>query len=254
MIGNRPIATIVRAAFQGRNYVAFINMIRLYPRFLNNLWRYVTGRGKYPYDIDVRTPVGRVSMRLYTHHDLLTVDEIFCRNDYPADASLRCVVDLGSNIGISGIYFLTRNRHSTCILYEPDPDNIPKLEHNLRGFQERYTVHQAAVSDESGELEFGKEPTGRYGGLGLRTGTSIVVKCIHINEVLDNILSDNSSIDILKIDTEGVELQTVEAIRPDLLRSISSIYLEAQPAGDIHPQLFENRQYGGVRQLTRRNA
>ena len=249
MIGNRKVTTIISAFFQRRHYVALLNMIRLYPRVLENLWRYLTARGQYPYDIEVRTPVGLVSMRLYSHHDLLTVNEIFCRQDYSADSSLRHVVDIGSNIGISAIYFLTRNNYSTCILYEPDPKNIPKLEHNLRAFRGRYTILQAAVSDEAGSLEFGIEPTGRYGGLGVKTGKSIFVECIHINEVIEDALKNFPHIDILKIDTEGVEIQTVKAIHPESLKSISKIYLEAQPLGDIHHKLFDNKQYGSVCQL-----
>ena len=103
MIGNRSTTQLLAAPFQRTHYVALFNMRRRYPRFSDNLVRYLTGKGKYPYDIQVRTPVGLVSMRLYSHHDLLTVNEVFCREDYFADESLRHVVDLGSNIGISAL-------------------------------------------------------------------------------------------------------------------------------------------------------
>ena len=254
MIGNRTIKQMLAAVFQRRHYIALINMSKLYPRFLENLWRYLTGMGHYPYDIEVRTPVGLASMRLYSHHDLLTVNEIFCRQDYFANASLRHVVDLGSNIGISALYFLTRNNDSKCTLYEPDPRNIEKLKRNLQGFEDRYTLIQSAVSDQVGQLEFGIEPTGRYGGIGLKMGEMIVVTCMHINEVVRNALRDASQIDILKIDTEGVEIQTINAIEPELLRYISTIYLEARPPGDLHPRLLDNKQYGSVRQLTKKYA
>src|ERR1043165_515503 len=97
-LGNRATKQILKSAFQRRHYIALLNMRTLYPRFPENLWRYLTGNGNYPYDIDVRTPTGLVSIRLYSHHDLLTVNEIFCRQDYYADATLRRVVDVGSNI------------------------------------------------------------------------------------------------------------------------------------------------------------
>jgi FkbM family methyltransferase len=252
MLGNRNLKKILTAAFQKRHYIALVNMSKLYPNFLENLWRYLTGRGQYPYDIKVRTPVGIISMRLYSHHDLLTVNEIFCRHDYFADTSLRYVVDLGSNIGISALYFLTRNSNSKFILYEPDPRNVEKLRWNLRELENRYVLVQSAVSDESGQFEFGIEPTGRYGGFALKTGEKIVVNCININEVIRNALQDASPIDILKIDTEGVEIQTVEAIEPELAQSISTVYLESRPSKELHPHLFYNRQYGSVCQLTRK--
>ena len=252
MLGNRTAKQVLTALCQRRHYVALINMCRLYPRFLDGLWRYLTGKGSYPYDIEVRTPVGLILMRLYSHHDLLTVNEIFCRQDYFADSSLGHAADLGSNIGISAMYFLTRNAHSKCTLYEPDPRNITRLKQNLRGFEDRYRLFQSAVSDHAGQIEFGIEPTGRYGGIGLNTGKSIFVSCIHINEAIVNILQYTSEIDILKIDTEGVEVQTVDAIDPDLMRYISTIYLEAQPARNLHPEQFNNKQCGSVRQLTKK--
>ena len=253
MIGKRNIKNILRAFFQPRHYIALINMLRIYPRFSDNLWRYLTGRGHYPYDIQVRTPTGLVSIRLYSHHDLLTVNEIFCRNDYFADSSLRYAVDLGSNIGISALYFLTRNKESVCILYEPDPKNIEKLKQNLQGFEKRYTLFQAAVSDQAGQIEFGLEATGRYGGIGVKSEESIMVRCVHINEALENALRDSPFIDILKIDTEGVEIKTLNAISTELLPYISTVYMEAQPSKDLHPGLFDNKQYGEVRKLSRKS-
>ena len=249
MIGKRSATQLLTAPFQRTHYVALFNMTRRYPRFSDNLVRYLTGSGHYPYDIQVRTPVGLASMRLYSHHDLLTVNEIFCREDYFADESLRHVVDVGSNIGISALYFLTRNHESTCVLYEPDPRNIEKLRHNLRGYESRYQLVQSAVSDQSGTVEFGVEPTGRYGGIALKTGRTITVSCLHVNEVLRNAFQTTDHIDVLKIDTEGVEIQTVNAIDATLLPSISAIYLEARPSRPLHPHLFKNRQYGSVRQL-----
>jgi FkbM family methyltransferase len=251
MIGNRSLKKLLSAAFKKQHYVALANMARRYPRFAENLWRYLTGAGEYPYDIAVRTPVGLKSIRLYSHHDLLTVNEIFCREDYFADRSLRYVIDLGSNIGISAVYFLTRNNAASCALYEPNPQNIEKLRLNLREYEGRYSLNQVAVSDEAGEIEFGIEPTGRYGGIAQKLLETIVVSCVHINDVLRGALRDRTNIDILKVDTEGVEVQTIAAIDRDLLEHIATIYLEADPLQDLHPEYFSNEQYGSVRRLRR---
>ena len=140
---------------------------------------------------------------------------------------------------------------------QPDPRNVARLIDNLRGFEPRYVLVTSAVSDESGQLEFGVEPTGRYGGLGLKTGRSIVVRCRHINDALRQALDewpkiDMLKIDMLKIDTEGVEERSVRAIRRDFLQRIGAIYIEAKPAEALHVELFHNRQYGSVRQMVRR--
>jgi FkbM family methyltransferase len=245
---------VLDAIFQPQHYRALFNMWRVYPAFPENLWRYVSGEGTYPYDIEVRTPVGLVSIRLYSYHDILTVNEVFCRKDYPAGPDVKFVLDIGSNIGISALYFLTRNQSSECILYEPDPRNVQRLKANLAGLEHRFSLRESAVSDRSGDIEFGVEPSGRYGGIGVPTGESIVVRCGHVNEAIRDALQRFPRIDILKIDTEGVEVQTVEAIDRDLLPFIRRIFIEANPDRQLHGTAFRNRQYGSVRQLTQRGA
>lgn len=253
-IGQRQLSEYTEAAFQPQHYRALYNMWRRYPRFWENAWRYFSGRGSYPYDIQVKTPTGPVTIRLHSYHDILTVNEIFCREDYPAGEDLAAVLDLGSNIGVSALFFLTRNRHSRCILYEPDPRNIARLRANLAGYEDRYTLVACAVSNEAGQLAFGIEPSGRYGGIGVQTGEVITVPCVHINEALRAAVEQLGAIDILKIDTEGVEVRTVKAIAADLLPQVRRIFLEANPPEELHPTVFHNRQYGSVRQLTQQAA
>ncbi len=249
MLGNRSLTQILNGITGRQHYIAFANMFRNYPNFLENTYRYLTARGEYPYSIKVRTPVGLIEIILYTHHDILTVNEIFCRMDYPAGDQTKVVVDLGSNIGVSALYFLTRNNESKCYLFEPDARNIEKLTRSLSSFSDRYVLQEKAVSYESGQLEFGIEPTGRYGGIGVATEKTITVDCLEINEVLKSILLHEEHIDILKIDTEGVEIQTVEAIEKEILKRIKRIYLEAKPKRNLHPDMFTQRQYGSVCQL-----
>ena len=71
-----------------------------------------------------------------------TVNEVFCRQDYGADASIRAVVDVGSNIGISALYFLTRSPDCRAWLYEPVPRNVERLRGNLAGYEDRYALRE----------------------------------------------------------------------------------------------------------------
>ena len=57
----------------------------------------------------MRTPAGVVAPTLHSSHDMFTVNEVFCREDYACGPGIRTVVDVGSNIGISALYFLTRD-------------------------------------------------------------------------------------------------------------------------------------------------
>jgi FkbM family methyltransferase len=253
IIGHRSASQILSAFFGWHHYIALWNMLRLYPDFAENLHRYLFDSGNYPYPIRVRTPAaGIVQPTLHSMHDLLTVNEVFCRHDYLADEKTRVVVDIGSNIGISALYFLTRNSTCRCYLYEPDPRNLARLRTNLAAYGSRYALHPVAVANHSGMVDFGTEPSGRYGGIGLRLTESIQVQCVDINVVLAQVLHREEQIDILKIDTEGAELDIVQAIRRDYLERIQRIYFESPSQRRLYPDLFEQQKYGGVCRLIRR--
>src|SRR5262245_28245592 len=169
VLGGRPFSRVVKELVAPRNYLAFARIARNCPDFPGVARRYLLGGGTYPYPCSVRTPLGLIRPRLYSHHDVWTVVEIFCREDYRAPASIRCVVDVGSNIGISALYFLTRNPACRCYLYEPDPRNVARLEDNLVACPRRWQLQEAAVGPEEGTVSFGREPTGRYGAVGADT-------------------------------------------------------------------------------------
>jgi FkbM family methyltransferase len=203
-------------------------MPRRYPAFRESALRYFRRSGDYPYRCAVRTPEGVVAPTLWSWHDMLTVNEVFCREDYRIGTEVRTVVDVGSNIGISALYFLTRAPSSQCFLYEPVPRNVERLRLNLAGFEGRYEVEEVAVADVEGSLPFTTEPAGRYGGLDREVGERILVEVRHVNDVLEQALAREGAIDVLKLDTEGAEERTLRAIRPDLLERIGMIYLETE--------------------------
>jgi FkbM family methyltransferase len=245
VLGGREPSLVLSEIVQRENYSALWRMFRRYPGPSKNLGRYFFGWGSYPYRCRVRTPLGEVAPTLYSHHDIWTVNEVFCREDYAAGPSLGTVVDIGSNIGISALWFLTRNETSRCYLYEPVPANLERLRANVAGFEDRCELVEAAVADRRGKVRFGIEPTGRYGGVGLELDDEIEVDCLEINDVLAEILEREGTIDVLKLDTEGLELPTVQAIRSELLRRIDVIYFEWPEEPEVHPGLFE-RSYANT--------
>ena len=239
VLGNRPLGFVARNAVQPENWRALARMARVYPRFPENAWRYFTARGRYPYDCAVRTPLGTLRPRLWTAHDMLTVNEVFCRLDYAAPPGTRVVVDVGSNIGISALYFLSRGPDVRCYLHEPVAQNVERLRHNLAPFADRWTLAETAVWDRDGSVEFGVEPTGRYSGIGVAAPARVEVPCVSIDSALETVLEREERIDVLKIDTEGVEIETVAAIRPDLLDRIHTIYFETTDRPALHGDRFE---------------
>jgi FkbM family methyltransferase len=248
VLGNRSFSLIARNAVRRENYDAVRRMWSVCAKPREMAWRYLSGRGEYPYRCELRTPLGPVAPQVDCHDDLVTVVEVFCRLDYAAPPNLRVAVDLGSNIGISALYFLTRNAECRCRLYEPVPRNAERLRANLAGYESRYELIEAAVWDRAGTVTFGVEPTGRYGGIAFQGSDSIEVPCVDINDVL----AREPAVDLLKVDTEGAEIATVSAIRPELLDRIGVIYLETMERPVLHPERFDSSFSCDTLRLTQR--
>ncbi len=226
-IGERNLGLVASAVFNSQNYKVLKNMFARYEDFPEAFRMYVLGKGKYPYKIAVKSPIGTVRPTLFHYQDMLTANEIFCREDYPASGDIKVVVDIGSNIGLSALFFLTRSADTRCYLFEPVPANLVKLEMNLKEYGSRIQINKVAVADKAGTFDFGVEESGRFGGLLVDSGKKIKVECRQVNDILEEILGKEDAIDVLKIDTEGSEVSTIRAIREPFLDKIKRIYFES---------------------------
>lgn len=238
--------------FEPENYRALSRMRHVAVHPVDFAGRYFLGRGSYPSPCAIRSAAGVIAPTTYSHHDVITINEIFCRLDYELPRDARTVVDIGSNIGISALYFLTAAPAVRCHLFEPDPRNVERLRGNLAAYTDRVEVREVAVGDRAGIVSFGREETGRYGGVMVDHGEKIDVECVHINDVLEGVLEREGPIDLLKIDTEGLENLTVRAIRPDLLEQIGVICYETRQPVNPAPELFELGVAAETARLTRR--
>jgi len=238
MLGGRTAGFVARQLIEPANYRSLWAIPRVSTQPLRFARAYFLGGGVYPWRCPVRTPQGVVSPTTYSHHDVFTVQEIFCRGDYRLPPEARVVVDIGSNIGISALYFLTRSPAVVVHLFEPDPRNAERLRANLEPFAGRWTLNQEAVADREGIVTFGREGTGRYGGIGVATAEQIEVPCRHIDDVLREVLSRDGRIDFVKIDTEGLETATVAAIDRDLLAQVGAICFETREPLNPWPERF----------------
>lgn len=251
-LGGRPLRTLLGSALQTRHYAALANVLRRFEQPWDVIRRYVTLKGAYPWTARIRTPLGIVPLTLYSADDVRTLVEVFARLDYRAPANLRVAVDIGANIGVSLLYFLTRNDRATCVAFEPDPRNVARLRDNLARFERRYTLFEEAVADREGDFEFGVEPTGRYGGIGLEQEETIVVHAREANEALERVLAEHGEIDVLKVDTEGLERAIVGSLRPEIASRIRLVYLEDPTlTAPLHPGLFRQSRRGWCVRLER---
>ncbi len=247
-VGGRELSMWAREVVELRNYRALAEAVRHTERPVENLRRYLTAAGQYPYAPAVRTPMGVVHPMLDSFHDMMTFNEVFLRGDYALPPGATTVVDVGSNKGISALYFLTRSPDVRVWLHEPVPANLERLRANLVGYEERYVLTEAAVGTASGPVRFNVEPTGRYGGIGVATAEAITVTCRHVDEVLGEVLEQVPRIDLLKVDIEGLELEVVEGIDPALLSRIGTICFESDqpgltPLADAYTSTSRNETY-----------
>jgi FkbM family methyltransferase len=242
-IGGRKLGTVLRAPFHRGHWRAMATMPRVYRRadLTDIAGRFLLHRGTYPYVATVRTPVGVVHPTLDRWDDLLTVNEIFARRDYEAPETLRVAVDVGANIGIASLYFLTRNTTAKVYAIEPDPKNAARIPRTLADFAGRYELQQVAASDADGTATFYVEETGRYGGLDQTwQSEEITVPTRSFTDMLDEILAREERIDVLKIDTEGSEQALVASILPHQLERIDRIYYETDEPAPLHEGQFRH--------------
>ena len=206
-MSQHSIKSFSAALFKRSFYLAFINIFIYFKNPLNVLVCYVFEVGSYPKKIFINTPLGLQCVTTFSHHDLITIIECFGKLDYRASKDISVVVDFGSNIGISALYFLTRNSNVKVYLYEPVPNNIVRLRDNLKDFKGRYKLNEYAIGDEEGDFTFACDETGRYGGL-IRGGAenfsrwpidkTISVKVVTANQALEEIIEQHDFLDILK--------------------------------------------------------
>jgi FkbM family methyltransferase len=252
MLGGRPPAFVLRQVTEPGNYRALWRLVSTAVDPLDFAARYFLGRGTYPSVCLVRTPAGVIGPTVCSHHDVITINEIFCRLDYRLAPGAHTVVDIGSNVGISALYFLTHSPSVRCHLFEPDPRNVERLRKNLASYRDRFVLTEAAVADRAGRVRFGREPTGRYGAVDSGFPDAIEVDCLHIDDVLTDVLEHEERIDMLKIDTEGLENRTVLAINPDLLARIGVICFETRAPVNPAPERFRLDHATDTARLTNR--
>ena len=257
-VGGRDISRILAAPLDRGHWRALAGMRRAYPRQVlpEVLRRYLAGGGAYPWSCPVRTPLGVVTPVLDARDDLLTINEVFARRDYPVPDDLRVAVDVGANIGLASLYFLSRNADARTYCVEPDPKNTARIARTLGAMAGRWSVDEVAVTtaSEPGEATFFAEPTGRYGGLDRfwkDPADAITVATRPLADILAGVLAREERIDVLKVDTEGAEAELVAAIPPAQLDRIDRIYYETDAASPVHGDRYRHRYANQVNALVR---
>lgn len=146
-------------------------------------------------------------------------DEIIVRELYRFEASSPSprIIDCGSNIGLSVLYFLKLYPESRITAFEPDARNFDVLQKNLGRYEAKeIDLRQKAVWVHNGHITFDER-----GGEGSKIAESggLEVRCTRLADLL------HEPVDFLKIDIEGAEYEVIKDCAP-LLHNVKHLFLE----------------------------
>lgn len=139
--------------------------------------------------------------------DFTSLKEIFIDDEYQFNLKEHpnIIFDLGSNIGLSVIYFKLKYPKAKIYAFEPDPDTYKKLKKNLKQFDNIF-IFNLAISDKNEKEKFYSNPKrNASSSFFMRLPNQSYVEVD--SKTLDTILQELSIafIDFLKFDIEGAE-------------------------------------------------
>lgn len=149
--------------------------------------------------------------------------EIFEKKIYNfiAESNSPLIIDCGSNIGLSILFFKEIYPKSRIFGFEPDPFVFSVLKENIskNGYNDVNLFNKAVWINEE-TLEF--EPDGSDGGrisLNQKTKKTVPVSTVCLSNFLDE------DIDLLKIDIEGAEIIVLQSCK-EKLNNVKNIFIE----------------------------
>lgn len=156
-------------------------------------------------------------------------------------ASIRTVLDIGANIGISSVYLASVFPNAEVHAFEPEPGNCALLAENAKALP-RIKPHTFALGGQDGELTlFSSDDSANFGGfsahgLGIDRGRSQRVPVRHAGRCLAEL--GLRTVDVIKVDTEGAEWDILTAIGAPMLANVKLIMGELHGVRDFELLAF----------------
>jgi FkbM family methyltransferase len=184
--------------------------------------------------------------------EIFILENYFFESENPKPS----IIDVGSNIGMSVLYFKFLYPDAQITAFEPDPRTFGWLEKNISlNKLKNVTALNVAAGAKEGKMTFYQDTSIEGSGIngfkmnivaGIEPGRmrAIDVVCKKLSSFM------NSPINLLKIDVEGAEYEILEEIKYKL-GNVKRIFLEVhQAAGALNdpiPELLENLSVAGFR-------
>ena len=153
---------------------------------------------------------------LHTYNDIF-IDEIY---QFNPSSKNPVIIDCGSNIGYSIIYFKILYPESIIRAFEPDSYNYEILIKNVNHNNlKNVSVERKAIWINNETISFSQK--GTEASKICEDGSNESVRCARLKDIL----LEYPNIDFLKIDIEGAEFQVVKDCEEELYK-IDNIFLE----------------------------
>ena len=252
-IGKRNFLTFIKRALQIENYLAIIKFFFIHQNPFVAIFNEIFSTGDYPKLLYFNSPTGKANVKIHSHHDFSTFNLIFCREDYFYKQEHKIILDIGSNIGLSAIYWLTRNDQTIVYCYEPSSENFEKLKENLEKFEGRFFIYKNAISSENFSSYLNLEGSGVYNSLNNERGLNFYKKekceVLSINSCIEKIVKKHGKIDIIKVDNEGEEVKTVASIDKKFWNSIDCLNIDGKSVREFVPRIFNYSKVGSAQRF-----
>jgi FkbM family methyltransferase len=170
---------------------------------LRNFFREGSREEIYPiFNPKIKYPI---SLRRGTS-DFLNFIQIFVNAEYSPCFSYipEVIIDLGSYIGLSAIYFANRFPTAKIICVEPSSDNYELLEINTKPYKNIVLI-KAGIWSHKTKLKISKQVGGDWGNILEESEEEDAIEAISIPDIVERFKL--TKIDFLKIDIEGSEKQ-----------------------------------------------
>lgn len=208
--------------------IRFNNLFGL-AQLIHDKWKVVEITGNNIVLEDTKSSL-RMKCRINVGFDLSFLAFVFVERIYPKDLLNKTVIDAGSYIGDTAIYFAA-NGATRVIGLEPYGENLELARENveiLNKMGNRITLLQAALSTKEGQADFRvfeSEPNGnRIASYSKKQGMTIKTRTMTIESIMSEFGLER--VNVLKMNCEGIEYEVIESLSNRTASLIDQIYIE----------------------------
>ena len=119
----RPIKSIAKGILKSYHWLGLWQGFSVYTNPITDMSAYIFGLKRKGDQINLKCN-GGFSVFLNQQEDLITVHEIFARNDYPVVGNEKIILDIGGNIGVSAKFFIYAARLKKSLVLNTTPETF----------------------------------------------------------------------------------------------------------------------------------